>query len=72
MQRNAQNNGDRLIGIDEILNRVSLSKVTIWRLRKRHEFPEPIQASPGRVLWSERRVNQWIASKLQEPGVHAA
>jgi prophage regulatory protein len=72
MQSNAPIIQDRLIGIDEVLSRVALSKVTIWRLRKRQEFPEPVQASPGRRLWSEHLVNEWIESKLQEPRANAA
>jgi predicted DNA-binding transcriptional regulator AlpA len=70
--QNNESRHDRLIGIDEVLDRVSLSKVTIWRLRKRHEFPEPVMASPGRRLWSEQLVNQWIESKLPKAPAHAA
>jgi predicted DNA-binding transcriptional regulator AlpA len=34
-------------------------------MRKRHEFPNPVQVSPGRRLWSEQVVNDWIAEKLR-------
>lgn len=55
---------DRLITIDEVRARVSLSKATLWRLRKRHEFPDPIPVSPGRKLWSEQALNRWIEGRL--------
>jgi prophage regulatory protein len=55
---------DRLIGLDEVQNRVALSKTTLWRLRKLHAFPDPVPVSPGRVLWSERSINAWIAGRL--------
>jgi prophage regulatory protein len=57
---------DRLITIDEVLARVSLSRATLWRLRKRHQFPDPVQVSPGRKLFSERALNQWIESRLRK------
>jgi predicted DNA-binding transcriptional regulator AlpA len=55
---------DRLITIDEVLERVSLSKATLWRLRKRHEFPDPVAVSPGRKLFSEQALNRWIEDRL--------
>jgi predicted DNA-binding transcriptional regulator AlpA len=58
------NSRDRLITIDEVLARVSLSKATLWRLRKRHAFPDPVQVSPGRKLFSENALNRWIAGHL--------
>ena len=44
-------------------NLTSLSGMTIWRLRQRGEFPEPIPLSKGRVGYLEVQVDDWIASR---------
>jgi predicted DNA-binding transcriptional regulator AlpA len=56
---------DRLIGFDEVHRRVELSRATLWRLRKQKLFPDPVQVSPGRRLWSEQSINDWIAKRLK-------
>jgi prophage regulatory protein len=42
---------------------VSLDATTIWRLRKRGDFPEPIRLSPGRVGYRRADIAAWIASR---------
>lgn len=41
----------------------SLDGSTIWRLRQRREFPEPIRLSPGRVGYRRSDIEQWLASR---------
>jgi predicted DNA-binding transcriptional regulator AlpA len=55
---------DRLIGIDEVQNKVQLSRSTLWRLRRTGGFPDPIAVSPHRKLWLERAVDAWISAKV--------
>jgi predicted DNA-binding transcriptional regulator AlpA len=41
----------------------SLSTTTIWRLRRRREFPEPARLSPGRVGWRRADVIAWLDAR---------
>ena len=47
----------------EVVQLTGLSRVTIWRLEQRGEFPEKIALSPNRVGWIEDEVSDWITSR---------
>ena len=47
----------------EVVHLTGLSRVTIWRLEQRGEFPEKIVLSPNRVGWIEDEISDWIASR---------
>ena len=47
----------------EVVQLTGLSRVTIWRLEQRGEFPEKIALSPNRVGWLENEVQDWIGSR---------
>lgn len=40
-----------------------LSLPTLWRLRRRDKFPEPIELSPGRVGWRRSVVVAWLETR---------
>ena len=46
-----------------LAKRLGVSTTTLWRLRARKEFPEPIQISPGAVGWRESDVQAWLKSR---------
>ena len=53
-----------LIDWDKVQARVGgMSKPTVWRMRRRGEFPEPVRISPGRVAWFSDEIDAWIASR---------
>ena len=41
---------DRLIRLAEVCRLTSLSRTTIWRLRRKGEFPRPVRLSPGIIV----------------------
>jgi prophage regulatory protein len=45
----------------EVIKTVGLSRSTIYRYVNLGEFPPPIPFGPRISLWSERRVQDWIA-----------
>ena len=47
----------------EVVQLTGLSRVTIWRLEQRGEFPGKIALSPNRVGWLEDEVQDWILSR---------
>ena len=42
---------------------VPLSRATIWSLRRRDLFPQPVQISPGRIAWRENDIRQWLLER---------
>ena len=54
----------RFISPAVVVERTSLSRVTLWRLSKASRFPKPVSISPGRVAWLESAVNDWMADRL--------
>ena len=55
----------RLLRLPMVAARVGLSATTIWRQRRRGQFPDPVRISPGCVAWREADVESWIASRLE-------
>lgn len=53
----------KILRIKEISELLSLSKSTIWRLRREGNFPEPLQLGPRSVGWYESDVMEWIKSR---------
>ena len=54
---------DRLIPMKEVTTRVPFTKVHIYRLMNRGEFPRSIKIGKRRVCWRESEIEAWIASK---------
>lgn len=61
---------ERLLRLDEVCNRIALSRATVYRLEGRGEFPERIRVTECAVRWSERAISSWIESR--EPIKRAA
>lgn len=38
---------------------LSLSLPTIWRLRRRGQFPAPLRLSVGRIGWPKSALDEW-------------
>lgn len=47
----------------QIKRLVPYSQSHIARLEKAGKFPKRIRLSPGRIVWSEKEVVEWINSK---------
>jgi predicted DNA-binding transcriptional regulator AlpA len=64
--------GERLLPIDEVATRTSLSRSEIYRRIGLGEFPAPIRLSGpagsrgGRVAFVESEVNGWIRARVAE------
>lgn len=65
MSSEGTRSGERLIGIEEVIARTGLKKTTIYKRMKQGCFPR--QAKDGsRSLWSEREVEDWIRTRLND------
>ena len=43
--------------------RYGVSRGTIWRWIKAHDFPEPVSLSPGCTRWPENVLKEWEAKR---------
>ena len=55
---------ERLISMKEVTERVPFTKVHLYRLIKRGEFPDRVKIGERRVCWRESEIEAWIASKV--------
>jgi prophage regulatory protein len=53
----------QILKIKDVVQLTGLSRVTLWRLEQRSEFPRKIVLSPNRVGWLEDEVRDWIESR---------
>ncbi len=49
-----------------------LSDTTIWRMRRKGLFPNPVSVSPGKKVWRESDISDWIAARIASPQNFAA
>lgn len=50
----------RLLSTDEVMQRTTLSRSTLWRLSRSGAIPRPIRITPGRIGWRESDVAAWL------------
>lgn len=53
---------NRLLSLDEVTKKTTLSRSSIYAMRKRGEFPEPLRVSLSGVAWRESDLDEWIAN----------
>ena len=47
----------------ELVKRINLSAVTIWRRIQVGDFPRPRQLTPNRIGWPESEIEEWENSR---------
>lgn len=57
-----------ILRIDEVTERVGLSRATIWRREQNGEFPSRRDLGGSAVGWVESEINEWISDREK---VHA-
>lgn len=64
---------DRLLPMDEVVNRVCLSKSQVYKLINTGRFPRPVPIARHRIAFIECEVQAWIDQlvNLREAGVGA-
>ena len=58
----------RVIGQKELLQRIPVSRTTLWRMQRTAGFPKAIQLSTNRIGWVEDEINAWLASRPRGMG----
>jgi prophage regulatory protein len=52
-----------LLSEREVCSVLGLGRVTLWKMRTRGQFPQPVQLSPNRKGWLASTINEWIAAR---------
>lgn len=55
----------RFLSIQEVLERVPLSKPTIYRKVGRNEFPKPVEFGKRVSRWIESEIDDWINRRVE-------
>ena len=51
-----------LLTQNEVAERLKVSKPTLWRMRKKADFPQPIYPG-GHPKWDQAEIEAWLASR---------
>jgi|GEM_PF-1985633 len=54
---------DRLLTIDEVAEKLNVSRRTAYRMVKENDFPERKRLSSSTVRWSESEIDSWLRSR---------
>ena len=54
----------RILRLKDVVDRIGLSKPTIYRMIKKDEFPKPLQLTKRSIGWNESDIDNWIESRL--------
>jgi prophage regulatory protein len=53
----------RILNSNEVVKKIGLSKVTVWRMERAGLFPKRINLSDRRVGWKESEIEDWVDSR---------
>jgi prophage regulatory protein len=56
----------RVLRLTEVVQRIGLSRATIWRLRREQDFPQALVLSRRAIGFLEHDIEQWIARKAKD------
>ncbi|RFC67788.1 helix-turn-helix transcriptional regulator [Mesorhizobium denitrificans] len=57
---------ERLLTEKEVTKIIGLSRVVIWEMRKRGDFPQPLKLTPGQtgaIRWRLSEIENWIETR---------
>ena len=57
----------RILRKPEVLSKLNVSGTTLWRMRRRGDFPPGFRISPGTMGWREADVDTWIEDRGRAP-----
>lgn len=57
--------GDYYLDLVEVIQRVNLSKATIYRKVRSKTFPEQVTLSENRVAWLASEIDAWMEERKQ-------
>lgn len=58
---------DRILSTKELLERIPLNRITLWRMSREGRFPRPIQLTRARIGWRWSAVLAWLTERERHP-----
>jgi len=52
-----------ILNAKQLVNKIGLSRTTIWRMENRGEFPKRIALSPRRIGWIVEEIEEWLMTR---------
>jgi prophage regulatory protein len=56
--------GERLLRLPRVLERVGVSRSTAWLWIRQGRFPKPVKIGPNITAWRESEIESWIAERI--------
>ena len=64
MKGNNINNPEKqMLSASEVAALIGVSSVTLWRLRKRPDFPKGLKISERCLRWRKGQIEDWLAAR---------
>ena len=57
---------DKFLRINDVIQKTSLSRSSIYELMDKREFPMPVQIRSRKRAWLRSEVNLWMQQQLTE------
>jgi predicted DNA-binding transcriptional regulator AlpA len=54
---------DQLLSLEQVLELIPYSKVTVWRLVRRGEFPAPVKLGLKKTAFRANEIQAWIDAR---------
>ena len=58
---------ERILSVEELLERIPLDRSTLWRMARDGRFPRPLQLTPSRIGWRWTSILEWLADREENP-----
>jgi len=55
----------RLLRINEVIEKTTLPRSSIWHEIKYNNFPKPIKITTRTRVWDEAEINEWILKRIE-------
>ena len=59
---------DGILSVADVCSKLGVSRSTLFRMRRRREFPEPVRISNNRCGFLQSEVNDWLAARADRRG----
>jgi prophage regulatory protein len=54
---------ERMLKLNEVLQRTSAGRTSFWRWRRAGQFPPPRKLPNGTIAWLESEVVEWLRNR---------